>query len=283
MEQGSNEWLEWRKQGLGASDAPVIMGISPYTTPYQLWEEKVGLKSGFKGNWATQRGNRLEPQARAHFELENDADFIPTLATHSEFSWLRASLDGFNEVENSILEIKCPGKDDHGMAAAGRIPDKYWPQLQHQFLVTGARKAYYYSFDGSSGHTVECYPDMDYIEGLFAKEKEFWQMVINQQAPKLSAKDVVVVKDHESILLADRYCELVEKQKDLDTQIKSLRKALEKAADHPRTKIGRLSITKTVRTGRVNYKAIPALTNIDLSQYRGKPSNVITFKIDQGE
>ena len=39
-----DEWLEWRRQGIGSSDSASIMGTSPYTTPYQLWEEKLGRK-----------------------------------------------------------------------------------------------------------------------------------------------------------------------------------------------------------------------------------------------
>ena len=38
LEQGTYEWLEWRMGGLGASDAPVVMGVSPYSTSRTLWE-----------------------------------------------------------------------------------------------------------------------------------------------------------------------------------------------------------------------------------------------------
>ncbi len=41
--QHSNEWLELRKNKIGASDAPIIMKVSPWKTPYRLWEEKLGL------------------------------------------------------------------------------------------------------------------------------------------------------------------------------------------------------------------------------------------------
>ncbi len=38
-EQRSEEWLKLRREGLGASDIPAVLGISPYKTPYQLWAE----------------------------------------------------------------------------------------------------------------------------------------------------------------------------------------------------------------------------------------------------
>ena len=38
LQQNTPEWLEFRRLRIGASDAPVIMEVSPYTTPYTLWE-----------------------------------------------------------------------------------------------------------------------------------------------------------------------------------------------------------------------------------------------------
>ena len=36
------EWLKWRSEGLGSSDAPIIMLTFPFgKTPYMLWEEKI--------------------------------------------------------------------------------------------------------------------------------------------------------------------------------------------------------------------------------------------------
>ena len=35
-----SEWLEWRKRGIGGSDASVVCGISRYKSPVELWLEK---------------------------------------------------------------------------------------------------------------------------------------------------------------------------------------------------------------------------------------------------
>lgn len=64
MKQNTKEWLEWRSQGIGASDAPIIMGASPWKTPYKLWLEKTTGQSDFQGNEATERGHALEDSAR---------------------------------------------------------------------------------------------------------------------------------------------------------------------------------------------------------------------------
>lgn len=35
------QWLQVRKTGIGGSDAAVILGISPFKSPLELWNEKV--------------------------------------------------------------------------------------------------------------------------------------------------------------------------------------------------------------------------------------------------
>ena len=43
VSQRSDAWRVWRSQGIGASEAAVIMGRSPYKTPWRWWAEKTGL------------------------------------------------------------------------------------------------------------------------------------------------------------------------------------------------------------------------------------------------
>ncbi|MEA1053321.1 YqaJ viral recombinase family protein [Lamprobacter modestohalophilus] len=41
--QRSDAWQAWRAQGITASETPVILGHSPYKTPWRLWAERTGL------------------------------------------------------------------------------------------------------------------------------------------------------------------------------------------------------------------------------------------------
>lgn len=281
MQQNSDSWTQWRKKGIGSSDAPVIMGTSPWKTPLQLWEEKLGLTKGFQGNFATQRGHELEPKARAAFELEMGHDFPPILAEHMNFPFIRASLDGFCKELDAILEIKCPGKDDHDLAKSGKVPEKYWPQIQHQLLVTGASKCYYYSYDGESGVKVEVLPDTQYCEKLLKAEIEFWDLVENKIQPKLSDKDVTVIEDRELGLVAELYAKTDAEIKALEKKLEGLKAALVEKCDHPKTKIGKLIITRTVRAGSVDYSKVPQLEGVDLDKYRKEPTSYVTIKIDK--
>lgn len=184
------EWHNWRKAGLGASDAPIVMGVSPWKTRLKLWQEKTSQAVIESDNtWATERGNALEPMARADYELRYGLDMPVVLAVHEDYSYLRASLDGYNAETKTVLEIKCPGADDHESAKAGIVPKKYYPQLQHQLLVTGADRVHYYSFDGIKGEMVEVLPNHDYISVLLDELIAFWHLVETKTPPEKMRDD----------------------------------------------------------------------------------------------
>jgi putative phage-type endonuclease len=255
------------------------MGVSPWKTPLQLWEEKLGLSVGFQGNFATQRGHEMEPKARAAFELLMGADFSPVVAEHINYPFMRASLDGFNSELDAVLEIKCPGSDDQNLAKEGKVPDKYWPQLQHQLMVTGASKVYYYSYDGESGAVVEVKPELGYIEKLMDAEIKFWDMVQNKIQPPLTDKDATTIDNDEIVSVAEQYVKLDAEIKKLEKKLNEYKKQLVEKCDHARTKIGRLTITKSIRAGSVDYKEIKELEGVDLEQYRKAATTVVTIKV----
>lgn len=58
------EWLDYRKKGIGGSDAAAIMGVSPFATKRDLFYDKTGIRPAFQeneDNWvAKEVGHRLE-------------------------------------------------------------------------------------------------------------------------------------------------------------------------------------------------------------------------------
>ena len=186
--QNSEEWKAWRSLGIGASDVPIIMGESPWTTRLQLWQQKKGLATRSATNIyqikAMERGHKLEPEARARFEKRLGKAFPAVSCEHPYVSFIRASLDGFNADENANLEIKCPGKLDHATALSGNVPTKYMPQLQAQMLVSGASKTYYFSWDGlDSDKTIEVLPNKAYQGRMLMEILDFWHCVVTGKEP----------------------------------------------------------------------------------------------------
>lgn len=75
LKQNSADWTEWRKSGLGASDAPIIMEKSPWSTPYKLYLEKTTDQNFFQENRATQKGRALEKKSKEISRRKARSDF----------------------------------------------------------------------------------------------------------------------------------------------------------------------------------------------------------------
>ena len=58
--QRSAEWLALRQQGIGASDVPAVLGLSPYKSRLTLWLEKRGEIDPVPVGAAADRGVILE-------------------------------------------------------------------------------------------------------------------------------------------------------------------------------------------------------------------------------
>ena len=102
--QGSTEWHEHRRQYRNASETPVVLGVSPWQTPYQLWQQKLG-RTEPEVTPAMLHGTQLEPAARAAYEQQTGLVMQPLVVVDGEYS---ASLDGLTLAGERIVEIKCP-------------------------------------------------------------------------------------------------------------------------------------------------------------------------------
>ena len=126
LHQNTPEWHRWRLHGIGASDAPVIMGDAVFKTPRMLWSIKTGRTGENAPGPAARRGRELEMLARRAYERQVDIQMEPLCLVHDELEWMRASLDGLSFDGSTVLEIKCPISERDRMAARqGRVPTQY--------------------------------------------------------------------------------------------------------------------------------------------------------------
>lgn len=272
MKQNTNEWLELRKTKIGASDAPIILGVSPWKTPLQLWEEKLGLRESEPMNEHMRRGHELEPVARAAYNDATGNLCEPEVVFHPEYEWMMASLDGISPGRDIIVEIKCPGEADHITASEGKVPSKYYPQLQHQMACANVVKAHYFSYRDGNFHLVEVARDEEFINDLLVKEREFFKCMQDFKAPEMHAKDYVERLDEE-------WHQACETWRERDAQLKEA-KLLEAEAKarliHLSNGISTVGYgvkaTKFARKGAVDYGKIPEIEGVDLEQYRKKPT-----------
>jgi len=294
FEQNSDEWLSWRKKGIGSSDAPIIMGVSPWKTPYQLYLDKIEPVTYAgkddkepDGNWATEKGHALEPVARAKYELLCGMSMSATCVTHSDDQFMRASMDGFNTENNRGLEIKCGGRADFETTKTGVVPEKYVYQLAHQFYATDAKQIdfFYYYLDNENYksrqyhvgeyHLIEVKPDLELIQNYLIKAKEFWNCVQTKTPPALSDKDYMDIKDMDSKLLSAEFVGAKALYDDAAKTLESVKKKIiekAKTINHPRLKFHNISVLNIKKKGSIDYSKVGELKNIDLEKYR-KPDS----------
>lgn len=177
--QGTPQWLALRKTKITATDSAVIMGKNPWKSVQQLYDEKMSDEPPSPPNAAMQRGIELEPIARDLYEIKTGWNVQPKVVIKD---WAMASLDGIDEYGH-IVEIKCPGEKVHNMALKDKIPDYYYPQLQHQMFVCDAKEMNYFSFDGLDGVIVKVKRDQEFIDCMVEKEMEFFKNLTSKIRP----------------------------------------------------------------------------------------------------
>jgi len=247
------------------------MGISPWKTPFQLWLEKTA-QAVSPQNQSMLRGKALEDSARMAFEKTTGFIVFPRVVQSVDHDWMIASLDGIDMNQTVVVEIKCASEADHSLAKEGKVPEKYYPQLQHQLSVTKLEKCFYYSFGGNEGVIVEVARDFQYIEKMIAEEKKFMECIVNQSAPPLSAKDYSYRDDLAWNERAQKWLQKKHELESIEQEEKKLRDELIELANHQSSQGSGVRLTLSMRKGSIDYRSIPCLKEIDLEQYR-KPSS----------
>lgn len=174
LQQGSPEWHTFRQEKIGASDAPIIMGVSPWTDLKGLYRQKCGEAT--VSNAAMMCGRRNEEPARLLFEEMTGLAVFPMVGMHEIRTWQVASFDGVTLDQKRGCEIKCANEKDHELARQGKIPIKYYPQLQHQLDVGGWDVMDYFSYRVATkeGIIIEIKRNQRYIDQMIDREEQFY-------------------------------------------------------------------------------------------------------------
>ncbi len=138
-EQRSEEWYEFRKNRLTASDLATALGENTYGNRGKLIAKKCGYDESFKPGAAIIHGIKYEPMANLFYEkLNNVSVFEYGCIPHSTIGHFAASPDGIVDSSSSnknyigrMLEIKCP----KSRPLNGFVPDYYELQIQGQLEV----------------------------------------------------------------------------------------------------------------------------------------------------
>ena len=253
--QSGKDWLDWRRNGIGASDIGVITGSNTYKTPLALWDEKCGFKKSDAINSAMAHGIANEGVARNWVNKNHKLELKPLCLEDNEHSFFRASLDGYDSEKKVLAEIKCPISEKilNNAKENQNIPLYWLHQVQWQIMLCKPIRAFVAIWDyrTKSCTTIECFAEPKLQEEMREKAMEFWRMVRVGTPPKPSSKDYTHVDNPELKKLLLEYQELDKIIKDSDTRKKDLRSKIVEYGDDGNFMCDGFFITRCAP--RVNY------------------------------
>lgn len=134
-------WLQYRKKGIGGSDAGSICGLNPYATAISVFIDKTQRQVGEKeDNEAMRQGRDLEEYVARRFSEETGKKVrrANSIFYQEENPFMLANVDRLVVGENAGLECKTASAYSADKWKDGHIPESYEIQCHHYMAVTGA-------------------------------------------------------------------------------------------------------------------------------------------------
>lgn len=199
------EWLQARQNGIGASDAPTVMDVNPYSKPKKLLAAKTAADAvEAPSNPAMREGSEREPFILNLWETDRATKLTiikDGFYTNSKYPELYASLDG--EVRDGdklvkIVEAKLVRKDE--TYDYDGIPEHFKLQLNQQIAICepSSMSADIIMFSPKKDNYKIYTYEFDQVawDAYYEKAKEFWLQVEAFKAgvrPADSPTDIIEV------------------------------------------------------------------------------------------
>lgn len=185
------EWLELRRQAICATDISAILGLNPYRTPRDVYEEKLGLAPDERENEAMLWGSLIEPLiAKEAAKVLNVEPVKAEFCRHAQHPYFGATPD-YLIGQDAVLECKCAGVwagQHFGAAGTDEVPDQYLCQVTWQCFVTGRPKWQLWVLLG--GNTLRDYcgiADPELMRRMEFHARKFWnEYIVAQHPPPLT-------------------------------------------------------------------------------------------------
>lgn len=269
-----------RLGGIGGSDAAVVVGLSPFKSPYQLYWEKRGESPwSEEETFRMQLGNILEePIARLYCERTGRHMRRQPMTSHGKFPFMLANIDrqilkdprGPGIYEGKTTN-EWSGKNING---ADDIPDHYYIQAQHYMAVYDYTWASFGILIGTARFVwCDVARNDDVINELIRQESEFWERVQAGDPPPIDGSErtgellkriyprdtgkIITIDAPELIHAARTYVEYKQQEKHVEAELKRLGNMLKSA-------IGDASTAILPQFGEITWKAAKDTQKISL-------------------
>lgn len=172
------EWLEYRRRGIGGSDAACVLGLNPWKSRVELYADKRGSMPEKDDTEAMRLGRDLEDYVARRF-----CEATGKKVRRNNFMWkssqhpcMLADVDREIVGENAGLECKTTQSWSGATVMKGEIPLTYYVQCMHYMSVMGYDKMYLAVLVFGRGFQYfEIGRDEGEISALVAAEESFWR------------------------------------------------------------------------------------------------------------
>lgn len=278
------QWLGYRKQGIGGSDCAAIMGLSPFCTKRDLYYDKCGIESVMdeeESNWVAKAvGHRLEDLVAEIFSKKTGLKVFPIrkMFRHPLYPFMLADVDYFIEFPDGsygILECKTTNYNCKDKWAGESVPVNYEYQGRHYMSVTNLNKVYFACLYGNNENEFiirYMERDLDIEADLIAEEEYFWkEQVLKRIEPPYTEKADLVLesirkhygpaeKDSDTKKLKkshykdiDRYIQLKQEKSEVDKKSRELESEMKAAYTEIVEEMG-VSCNAKLTMGRKEYQ-----------------------------
>ena len=181
-----DEWLAFRRMGIGGSDAAAIVGLNPWSSAMTVFADKMGVLPEKEATEAMRLGTDLEAYVAERFceatgkKVRRENNILRSV----EHPFMFANVDRMIIGEKAGLECKTTSPWNGADWESGVVPATYYCQMSHYMAVTGYSKFYLAVLVFGKGfYHYEVERNEEDIEALIKAEEQFWECVQNKTAP----------------------------------------------------------------------------------------------------
>lgn len=264
--------MDDRTTYIGGSDVAAILGLSPYSSPLDVWRGKRGLVPPLVQTERMRWGHLLESAILAEYAVTTDAQRVTETPDgvsyggtlrHPEHGWAAANVDGVYLVDGTRTVVDAKNTVRY-LAGDDPCPIEWQLQVLHYQWITGVRAGAIAAL--VSGCELRVLPvpwDDWYVETVVPRLADFWRCVQSNELPPVPvAVDVVPLPDlgDEGAGLAVEYIALGAAGKAADDRREQVRaRLLTLAGDARVSTAGACRVTRSVSVA----------TRLDVTGMRG--------------
>ena len=230
------DWLKYRKKGITGTDAGAICGLNPYSSAFQIYQDKITDEIEEFDNESMRQGRDLEEYVARRFSEETGLKVrrANAIFQNEENPFMLADFDRLIVGQKAGLECKTVSPYSSDKWNDGDIPLHYQMQVQHYLAVSGFDCWYIAAvIFGREFLIRKIERDEELINYLIDIERGFWYNNVlagimpepdgSDNCSEMIAKMYFKGQENKTIKLSG-YKEILDRRADLDKLIKKMEK-----------------------------------------------------------